>query len=171
MPVYGNGLTSVSIATIAGDGDIGTSWTVLGSTLAGSMKWEDSEGTKQEFFIEEQKDPVLSKTQSGSSTITWNFVDFSPAKMALLFGGTVTGAGTALDPYIYAAPVGGVQAIEKSLKIINGEGDEFLIVRASIFTAFNAAFAKDQIAQIQIKATILTPTKANTPAYKIKYAA
>jgi len=170
MATYGNGLTSVSFADIAGDGDIGTTWVELGSTLQGSMKWEGAEGTKQEFFIEEQTDPVLAKTQAGSNVISWICVDFSPTKMEEMFGGTVTGAGTGGDPYIYHAPVGGVTAQEKSLKIINGDGDQFLIVRASVFPTFNSAFAKDQIAQISLKATILTPTKAATPAYSIKYA-
>lgn len=170
MPKYGNGLTSVSFGTIANDGGIASSFTQLGSTLAGSMKWESAEGTKQEFFIEEQNDPVLSKTQSGSSTVSWTCVDISPVKMQEMFGGTVTGAGTTGDEYIYHAPVGGISAVEKSLKIVNGEGDEFLIVRASVFPAFSMAFAKDQIGQINIKATILTPTKANTPSYSIKYA-
>lgn len=169
MAQYGNGLTSVSFADIAGDGDIGTVWAELGSTLQGSMNWAGAEGTKTEFFIEEQTDPVISKTQSGSNTVTWQCVDISPTKMQQMFGGTVTGTGTVGDPYIYHSPVGGVQAIEKSVKIINGDGVEFLIVRASVFAVFNSAFAKDQIAQITLTATILTPTKANTPAYSIKY--
>jgi hypothetical protein len=171
MATYGNGLTSVSFADIAGDGGIGTSWSELGSTEAGSMQWQGSEGTKTEFFIEEQTDPVLVKTQAGSNTITWNCLDFSPTKMEEMFGGTVTGSGTGGDPYIYHAPVGGVTAIERSLKVINGDGDEFLIVRASVFPVFNSAFAKDQVAKITLTATILTPTKANTPSFSIKYAA
>jgi hypothetical protein len=171
MATYGNGLTSVSFAPIAGDGGIGTAWTELGSTEQGSMNWEGSEGTKQEFFIEEQTDPVLVKTQSGSNTITWNCLDFSPVKMEEMFGGTVTGAGTSGDPFIYSAPVGGVSAIERSLKIVNGDGDEFLIVRASVYPTFSASFAKDQIAKVKLTATILTPTKAATASYSIKYAA
>lgn len=171
MAKYGNALTKVEFADIAGDGGIGTVWAELGSTLRDSMKWTGAEGTKTEFFIEEQTDPVLSKTQKGSDVIDWVCVDISPTKMQEMFGGTVTGTGTSGDPYIYSAPVGGVVAREKSVRITNGEGDQFQIVRASIFPLFNSAFAAGQIAQIQIKATILTPTKANTPAWSIKYAA
>lgn len=171
MARYGNGLTSVSLADIAGDGGIGTVWSELGSTLAGSFKWEGAEGTKTEFFIEEQNDPVLSKTQKGSDTLTWICVDVSIDKMVEIFGGTKTGTGTAGDPYTYNAPVGGVVAREKSLKIVNGQGDTFYVVRASIFPMFTASFSKDQIAQIQIKATILTPTKANTSPWKVAEAA
>lgn len=169
MAKYGNGLTSVSFADIAGDGDIGTAWAEVGSTLAGSMKWEGAEGTSQEFFIEEQNDPVLKKTQAGSNTISWVCVDISPDKMEEVFGGTVSGTGTSGDPYIYKAPVGGVVSKEKSLKIVNGDGVEFRIVRASVAATFSMAFAKDQISQVSIKATVLTPTKAATPAYSIKY--
>jgi hypothetical protein len=171
MATYGNGLTAVYFAPIAGDGDIGTSWTELGSTEQDSMNWQSAAGQNTEFFIEEQTDPVLVKTQSGSNTITWNCLDFSPTKMEEMFGGTVTGAGTSGDPFIYAAPVGGVTSIERSIKIVNGEGDEFLIVRASVLPTFNASFSKNQIAKVTLTATILTPTKAATPAYKIKYAA
>jgi hypothetical protein len=169
MAIYGNGLTSVSFGTIAGDGGPATTWEVLGSTVAGTMNWTSAEGTATEFFIEESDDPILRKTQSGSNTITWQCADISAQTMQKLFGGTVSGTGTVADPYVYDAPVDGVVAKEKSLKIVNGNGVVAVIPRASVSAQFNMAFAKDQVSQITITATILKPTKLNEPSYSFTY--
>lgn len=169
MATYGNGLTSVSFGDIAGDGGPASVFTELGSTVQGTMNWTSQEGTATEFFIEESADPILRKTQPGANTVVWQCADIAPHTMQKLFGGTVTGAGTVVSPYIYAAPVGGIQAQEKSLRIVNGDGVEATICRASVSSQFNMAFAKDQISQITITATILKPTKAGEPAYKFKY--
>lgn len=167
--VYGNGLMGVYLGTIAGDGGPATTWVELGDTFADSMNLTSAEGTKIEFFTEEKTNAFISKTQAGSKTLTWTCVNISAQNLQKLFGGTVTGAGTIGDPYIYRAPVAGVQAIERSIKVVNGDGVEFIFVRASVFPTFNIAFSKSQASQINITATILAPTKANQEDMFIKY--
>lgn len=171
MSTYSNGLSYVGFGTIQNDGGPASTFTELGSTVAGSFQWTSAEGTATEFFIEESEDPILRKTQSGSNTVTWQCADVSPQVMQQLFGGTVTGDGSEASPYVYAAPANGITAQEKSLKFVSGNGLTVIVCRASVFANLSMAFAKDQVSNITITATILKPSKVNEPAYKINYAA
>jgi hypothetical protein len=165
---YGNGLQKVEISPIAGDGGIGTAFVQVGNTLSDSMQLQTAQGTTTDFNIEESDNPVLSITKAGTATIKWSCVDVSADTLVLLFGGTKSGSGTVVDPFIYTPPVT-ILAQEKSVKVTDGGGKILAIVRASVYPVFNWSFGKTKIAQVDITATILTPTKANTKPFTITY--
>lgn len=159
---YGQGMTTVEISDIAGDGGIGTSFAALGNTKQGTMKLTTAQGTTTDFNVEEQDDPILSITNKGTSTLTWECYDVSAAMLFKLFGGTL--AGTTPDKWSAPAKIA---SIEKSLKITAASGQVIAVVRASIYPTFNWNFTKTDIASINVSATILTPTKANTAPFSV----
>jgi hypothetical protein len=168
MSAFGNGLQKVELSAIAGDGGVGVAFTQLGNTLQDSASLTSAQGQTTDFNIEESDAPVLSITKTGTLTLKWSCVDVSADTLVALFGGTKTGAGTVASPYIYTPPAA-IVAIEKSVKLTDLQGNILTIVRASIYPAFNWGFSKTKIAQIDITAAILTPTKANTKPFTITY--
>lgn len=168
MSAYGNGLLSVELSPIAGDGGLGTAFVTLGNTLQDSASLTSAAGQTTDFNIEESDSPVLSITKAGAMTFKLSCVDVSADTLVLLFGGTKTGAGTVASPYIYTPPTA-IAAVEKSLRLTDLQGNILKVVRASVFPTFNWAFAKTKIAQVDITCTILTPTKPATKAFTITY--
>lgn len=168
MSKYGNGLLSVEYGTIANDGGVAAAFTPLGDTMSGSASLATAAGTTTDFNIEESDDPVLSIVKKGTATVKWSCLNVEADTLIALFGGTKSGAGTIADPVIYKAP-DVILAKELSLRFTDGQGTKITIVRASVFPVFNWALSKDKVAQIDITATILKPTKANTPSYSITY--
>jgi hypothetical protein len=64
-----------------------------------------------------------------------------------------------------------VPDIEQSLEISDKKGNKVEVVRAKIKAKLNISFTSDQIGQVDVVATVLTPTKAATPPYSITNAA
>lgn len=163
MSKYGWGLSKIEIAPIAGDGGIGTTWTQIGDTEQGSAVFTEEEGTTQEFFTEESDDPVFTgRTQPGAKTFSFSTNDVTPEQLLALKGGTVTGDGTA-TPKKWAAPLVETQ-IEKSLRLTLRTGQIIEVVRAKMVANLDWNLGKENLAKVAIVATVLKPTKANTPA-------
>jgi hypothetical protein len=169
MPAeYASGLEYVKLGDIEADGTMGETLVTLGNTVAGSMTFTTEEGTTTDFNIEEQDAPIKSNVQAGASRIAWECYDVSAQTMQKIFGGTVTGAGTELSPYVWQAPKK-IVAKEQSIELRNAEGHILRIVRASVFPTINWGFTKDQLAKFAVSATILTPT-ADVAPFEIEYA-
>lgn len=167
---YGLGLVNISFSAIAGDGDFGTSFTVVGNTVAGSANLTSADDTTTDFNIEEQDDPVQSIVSAkGKKTLAWSCYDVDGATLVKFFGGTYT-AYNATGPVQerWDAPAV-APVLYQSVKVVDKNGNELHIVRALITAKFNWSFAKDKLAQIDLTADILTPTKANTPAVSVLY--
>lgn len=95
MSKYKIGLVSMKLGDIAGDGDMGTSLTAIGDTVAGSAAMETTEATVQDFKIEESDSPVLSiKTEADKIVINWSTYNNSADALVKLFGGTKVAATT-----------------------------------------------------------------------------
>jgi hypothetical protein len=163
MPKYSIGLTSIKIGAIAGDGGMGTSLTTVGSTVADTCILASEEGQTTDFLIEEQDDPVYSITsQKGKITLAWSCYDVDPDTLVLFFGGTkVTG-----PPEGWEAP-DTIAEVEKSIEVVPKNGGKIEIVRAKIAAKFNWSLQKSKLAQIDLVATVLAPTKAATPPMTI----
>lgn len=168
---YGMGLTKVELGDIAGDGGMGTAFTQLGNTLSGTFQLLTAEGTRTDVFIEEQDNAAISTTKAGVATIKWSCIDVSADTLVKLFGGTKVAADVGNSiPEQWKAPMQ-IVAKEQSIKVTAPTGQVVKVVRVSIFPLFNWSFTKDKPAQIDITATILAPTKADTEPFSIEYAA
>jgi hypothetical protein len=61
--------------------------------------------------------------------------------------------------------------VEQSIQIVDKKGNKVEVVRAKVQAKKAISFQATKLGQVDITATILTPTKANTKKYKITYAA
>ena len=163
MPKTAIGLTSIKMGNIAGDGGMGTSLALLGYTTADTATLTTEEGQTTDFKVEEQDDPVESiVSEKGKRTLNWSSYDVNVDALVKFFGGTKT-AG---PPAVWNAPASEIEQ-EQSLELITKNGWKIEIVRAKIVAKFQWNFQKTKLAQIDITATILVPTKANTAPIKI----
>jgi hypothetical protein len=163
MAKYSIGLTSLKLGAIAGDGGMGTTLVALGNTVADSCVLATEEGQTQEFKIEEQDDPVMTvQSEKGKTTLTWSSYDVDADILLKLFGGSVA-AG---PPKVWSAP-DSVPILEQSIEIVPKSGGKIEIVRAQVIAKLQWNLNKTRLAQIDIVATVLAPTKAATPSMKI----
>lgn len=167
---YGLGLVTIKIGAIAGDGGMGTSLVAVGNTVAGSANLTSADDTKTDFNVEEQDDPVQSIVSAkGAKTLSWSCYDVDGATLFKFFGGTYT-AYNATGPVHekWEAPLT-APALYVSIEVTDKNLNVMSIVRALVSAKFNWSFAKDKLAQVDLVATILTPTKAATPPITIVY--
>lgn len=167
MPKVAIGLSSIKLGTIAGDGGLATSFTEVGYTVADTAILATEEGQTSEFNIEETDEAIYSiVSQKGKTTLSWSCYDVDPDTLIKFFGGTKT-AG---PPAVWNAP-DSVPEIEVSIQVNMKAGGKVEVVRAKIAAKLNWAFQKSKLAQIDIVATVLTPTKAATAPFRITNAA
>ena len=167
---YGLGLVSMELGNIAGDGGISTGFTVLGNTVAGSAQLTSSDDTTTDFNIEESDTPVQSIVSAkGKLTLAWSCYDVDGATLQRLFGGTYTPYNASGPIHEKYEPPAVSPTLEQSIRVTDKKGNILAIVRAQISAKFNWSFAKDKLAQVDISADILTPTKVNTAPYSITY--
>src|SRR5438477_56453 len=96
MSKYKLGLVNIKTGAIAVDGDMGTTLTAIGDTVAGSATMTTSDDTKTDFNIEESSSPVMSIISTpGAITLTWSTYNNDVDNLVRMFGGTkVAGNGT-----------------------------------------------------------------------------
>lgn len=152
------GLASLKIGDIASDGGMGTTLTSLGATYKDSCELIQEDPNVTDIECEESDDPVESIETLGARTLKWSIMDYHPQTLVKVLGGTVTGSGTELDPYVWNAPTAS-PAIEKSIELVSKTGIKFQIPRAKIMAKLNAKIVKNGVALVDITAKILTPTK------------
>lgn len=164
---YGLGLVTIKMGAIAGDGGMGTSLSTLGDTVQGSAQLTQEDPTTTDFNIEEEDDPILTLvTTKGKISLAWSCYNVDGGQLEKFFGGTYT-AG---PPASFKMPAS-IPELYQSLELTDKNGNIVEIVRAKITAKFNWSFSKDRLAQVDLVATVLTPTKSNTPAIQIKYPA
>lgn len=149
------GLKTVKIGAIAGDGGMGTTLAAIADTFEDSATITQEDGEKTEFFVEESDDPVASFSKKGSTKFAFTILDFTPATLASVLGGSVTGTG---DAAVWNAPAD-VPVIEKSIEIVSKTNIKFEIPRARIEAKIDVPLSKKQVGKVVITATVLTPTK------------
>lgn len=159
------GLVTIKLSAIAVDGGMGISLTAIGDTVPGSLVFEEAEGTKTEMFVEELDTAVESINTPGIESVKWSTNNLDPDVMVKLFGGTKT-----IGPPLTYEPPDTRGDIELSLEIIDKKTNKFEFVRVKIAAKKAIAFNKTALGQIDIVATVLTPTKAATKPWKITYA-
>ena len=156
------GITTLKIGEVAGDGGMGSTLAVVGATYRDSAELVQDDPEITDIESEESDDPVESIEKLGVRTLRWSIMDYTPATLVKVLGGSVTGAGTAGDPYVWNAPSTSPD-IEQSIEIISKKTIKFEIPRAKITAKLNAKLVKNGVALVDITAKVLTPTKAATP--------
>lgn len=161
------GLASISVGDIAGDGGMGTSLSVIGKTAEGSCTIETTDPEVTEIFAEEVDTAIYTSVKAGQTTVTFQLAAPDLEQCAAVFGGTVSGTGTA-KTWEYPDSVTGV---EKSVKIVPKEGIVFSIPRAKLIPKFTGQFGRADTLKIEITANVLQPKKANTKPMKLSLVA
>lgn len=157
------GLKEILIGDVAIDGGMGASLASLGGTFRGSAVINQDDGEKTEFFEEENDAPFDSASTTGIKSVEWSIYDFTPSKIVQVLGGTVTGEG---DAAVWNAP-DTLPSIEQSIRIVSNRGSYMNIVRAKLEAKIEGTFSKKEVVLVRIKATVLAPTKADTPSVVI----
>lgn len=160
------GVASIKIGGIAVDGGMGTTLAVVGKTYRDSAELVQDDPELTDIECEEDDDPVETIEKIGARTLRWSIMDYEPDTLVKVLGGTVTGAGTEIDPKIWNAPTVS-PSLEQSVEIISKTGVKFTIPRAKIMAKLNARLVKNGVALVDIQAKVLTPTKAATAPLQI----
>jgi len=157
------GLKSIKIGAVESDGGMGTTLTALDGTFQGTASLTQGDSETTEFFIEEQDDPIEIVTKQGVITVEFALVDLTPETLQKVLGGTVTGIG---DAAAWSAPAE-TPTIEQSIEIISSKNVKYEITRARIEGKLDVKLSKKDMAVVQVKATVLTPTKVGEAKLKI----
>ncbi|HPV43786.1 MAG TPA: hypothetical protein PKX40_21610 [Spirochaetota bacterium] len=123
-------------------------------TVQGSLTISEDESTTTEFYVEEVTTPVHSiVTDPGKLTMTWRAYDMTPDLIAVMKGGTAA-TGTGVD-YYYGPE--SVEPIERSLEITTTNDIVFEIPRASCLARFDSVLGRENLLEMEVKATALAP--------------
>ncbi|MDP2234966.1 MAG: hypothetical protein Q8J88_00910 [Bacteroidales bacterium] len=155
------GLKSLKMGAVAVDGGMGTSLTDLGGTLEGSATLTMEDGEKGEITIEEADLPVHTWNTQGEMKIVFDIFDMSPANIARVFGGTVTGTGATET---FNGPVT-TPTIEQSLEIITKNNIKWSFPRVKVNAKLNINFTKKDVFKATVTCVVLQPTKAETAPF------
>lgn len=166
MASYLYGIKSVKYGAVVATGD-GFAMPASGDltpwayTVQGSLTISEDESTTTEFYVEEVTTPVHSiVTDPGKLTMTWRAYDMTPALIAVMKGGTAaTGTG---EDYYYGPE--SVEAIEMSLEVTTTNDIVFEIPRASCLARFDSVLGRENLLEMEVKATALAPETKGTGA-------
>ena len=158
------GLTKIELSDIATDGGVGTTFATLGFTDADSTaSFTQADATETLFMAAESDQPVDKDVTPGAITLAYSLLDPDPDKMVILFGGTVTGSGSAK---VWSAPLQSV-TIEKSVKITPKKGMVITVVRGQLSAKINFDLQKTSKMVVDISIAVLVPTKSATAPFTL----
>jgi len=160
---YGTPIGAASAdAVMPATGDM-TQWA---QTVQGSFTLSEDESTTKEFFVEETTTAVHSVvTDAGQLKATWRAYDMTHTLIAIMKEGT---AATATGYNTYLGPET-VDAVELALEITTTNDVIIEIYRASCLARFDSVLGRENLLEMEVTATALTPenTGASHPPYKI----
>lgn len=171
MAKYLYGIKSIKYGTVAATGTDAVmpasgdmnNWA---QTVQGSFTLSEDESTTKEFFVEETTTAVHSVvTDAGQLKATWRAYDMTPTLIAIMKEGTAgTGAGT----LTYLGPET-VDSVELALEITTTNDVIIEIYRASCLARFDSVLGRENLLEMEVTATALTPENTGTthPPYKI----
>ena len=156
-------LEKIEISDIESDVGLGTNFAVLGKTYKDTAELTGADPEIFEHQSEESEDPEEIIMRKGKVTVKWSIMDTDADTLIKVLGGTST--GTAPDK-IWSAPDQAAN-IEKSVKITPKAGKVINIVRTKIVAKPNYKLSTTGIFLVDITATILAPTKADTASWQV----
>lgn len=151
------GLQSLLMGDIAGDGGMGTGLASVGQVLRGTAVLESDDPEISEIFSEQQDDAIESITTPGKRALRFGLINIAPLSLKKVFGGNVTGTGTANETWHAPAAQ---QEVYQSVKATTLNNVIVSIPRAKIIPKFGWNFTRNEVAQIDVEAVILVPTKS-----------
>lgn len=153
MELRSFGLKSISVGDIPLDGSMGTVLAPLGLTYQDSASLKEADPAVTDIFSEEEDWAVESFQDIGQVLLAFSIMDYTPAVLALIKGGTVSiDNGTPK----WNAPQA-ITYIEKSVQIITKRDLLIEIPRTQMRAVINSSLKKKGISLIDIKAPIMLP--------------
>lgn len=159
------GLTLIELAPNVA-GTIGA-YVAIGYTAKGSFQFVTAEGTKNDIFVEELSKAILTSTDEGPMTVTWDSLDVDPVKLTFIFGGTTVAAAGGVGR-IWKAPRGVSDKI-CALRVTTGLGHVLKVTQLSVFPTFNATITGSDAAKFHVVGTVQNPSDGVTEPYSITY--
>jgi len=160
-------IESIKIGDIEADGGMSTSLAALGTTYEGTCQMTKPEAEETPEFCEENDDPEEIITKKGVTTFVWGISDWTPDVIVKVFGGTVTTTGVAPDEVDTWNEPDSAPKIEQSLEIKSKSGVTIAAPRVRITASVDDNIGKGKSSVITVKATVMKPTKADTPSMSI----
>jgi len=157
------GLEYIKVGEIAGDGDMGTSLAALGVTYQDTAELIQDDPDITEIYSEENVDPEETLEVDGVKRMNWSIMNYDPDEMVKILGGTAS--GTAPNK-TWESPTT-KEPIELSVEYKSKRGDIVQIPRMKINAKINWQMRKKGVALIDIKGTVMTPTKAGVAPVKM----
>ncbi len=152
------GLESLKMGAIAADGGMGTALTQISATVSDSAALTTEEGSTTDFNIEESDAPFFSiQSSAQKQTLGWSSYDVDLDTMVRFYGGVVA---TAADGKVSWDMPDTLPVLERSIEIVTKDGWKINIPRASITTKMQWNLQKTKLAQLDMTAVLLAPTKA-----------
>lgn len=157
------GIAKIELAPIV-NGGVGTVWTQLPLTLAGSASIATDAGDTTTINAEETDTPIYTSTTPGATTIPFTIANPDADTRELLQGGTVT---TTNGVKTWNAPRGSVAEVERSMRITMKTGHVITVPRAKLTSVLDGPLAKTDALGLPVTATILLPADGTTSPISI----
>lgn len=155
MGLFNLGVSKIELATIAVDGDVGTTFAALGLTQEGTTKINFADDTTTDLMVEEMDVAADSVATPGEKTFEFTVANPDEDTLVELFGGMKTGTGAST---VYKAPASAV-VIERSVKITPKKGIGWVFPRALITAKFTSDVGKTTWVGVTVTGKVLQPTK------------
>jgi len=155
------GLSSIKTGAIAQDGGMGQTLAALGYTYEDTAKMTQEDPTVTEFYAEEVDDPVAAISRAGKTGFEFSIMNPDVSVLADLMGGTADTTNNT-----WTAP-DTVYECEKSVEITPKQGFKIEVPRMKLQTKINAEFSKKGIMLIEVKGTVMAPTKSGEKKIKL----
>lgn len=127
-------------------------WAALGKTYENTCKMTEDDPTENEFYCEEEDDPVEIILKRGKTKLTWSIMNLTAATCEKVFGGIYT-EGTKT----WGSPAN-IFSEERAIKVTPQIGCSFIIPRAKFYAKITADFNKQGLFLAECTARILVPT-------------
>jgi hypothetical protein len=165
------GLSKIEVGTIANDGDIASTFEQLGYTYQDSCTMTQDDPEVNEFYAEEEDDPVAAISKGGKINFAFSLMNPSPEALVSLMGGTASKSVQTLDDNDTWEAPNSITQVEKSVRITPVQGYRIDVPRMKLNAKINAEFKKSGIFLVDVSGTVLVPTKSGVKKIKVTTAA
>lgn len=165
------GLSKIEVGTIANDGDIASTFEQLGYTYQNSCTMTQDDPEVNEFYAEEEDDPVAAISKGGKINFAFSLMNPSPEALVALMGGTASKSVQTLDDNDTWEAPNSITQVEKSVRITPVQGYRIDVPRMKLNAKINAEFKKSGIFLVDVSGTVLVPTKSGVKKIKVTTAA
>ena len=165
------GLSKIEVGTIANDGDIASTFEQLGYTYQDSCTMTQDDPETNEFYAEEEDDPVAAISKGGKINFAFQLMNPSPEALVALMGGTASKSVNTLDDNDTWEAPNSIAQVEKSVRITPIQGYRLDVPRMKLTAKINAEFKKSGLFLIDVAGTVLVPTKTGVKKVKVTTAA